>query len=491
MRQSYGINPNVYNGGAVTFNSAPFVNFMAAQEQKRKAKEEAFDKQLTEQMKSLTPTGMRAQDLPGWSMKFKKLQNLAIEKKKFLQNPTLDNYATANKFNALRTELTADPELSKQIASDFKVIAPLRLEGKLNPTDEDNQILQNMGLSIYDDNGNYNPNRKSYSINDLSVNRPPFDSAKFLADAQAGRKRARVGVGEPQYDDKHGQALFSSVEQYTPEDVKAMADNAPFLMEKNKSAQDAFERILHDTDNLKQLQDVYSKHYPGIVDTPEKAAKAYILQQVTPSTGFSQEWKPYTDKEGDLNRAKELARYKHGLTEDEIRLREDLKNKSVEEQENKLTKHVDTIISNAVKKGVTWETTIKGQKSNLYKIAVTPSFAESLVVQDAAGEKRHPNGIGVDNDGNFYGLYWKYKKNKDGEYVFEKTPSGSYVIDADLTAPIDRTTFQSEYANRLLSPKLVEEEGLNTAPRRAVTGAPATRSAGGSWKTRAIKVQDK
>lgn len=485
-----GVNAGMYNGGAVVFNSAPFAQYFLQQQAKKKAESDAQDKYYSDQMKAVTPTGMRAKDIEGgWSEKLRQWQELGIKNKKQLLNPSLDGYKTINEFNRIGNELKSDIERSKQAAEIESTIGKLKLEGKYNPSDDDREIQDDFSRSIYD------PNRKGYTLNDLSVNRPPFDVNGFMTKLTTGRSRNKiVDTQNAVYDEKHGQAVFSTIEDYSPEVVKQIATNAPLVAAQDPAGRSAFQRMLK-SDSLPALQDAYSKYFPGMVDTPEKAAAAYAIMNL-PKPTISQETKNFTDKDADLRRAKELARYNSGLNQEEIKLKQKLENEAKTTPgagDNIVTKHLDTLVNNAVKKGEKWEATIHGKPNSFYKLDVSPELAKSLTVEDAAGQKRSPNGIGVDKNGNFYGLYWKYKKDNDGNWVFDKTKSGNYKLESDLTMPISRTSFQASYANAILTPTATEKTGLNTGdrPPAATIQVPEISGggiSGGDWRTRSKKV---
>lgn len=301
----FPINPNMFNGGAVVFNSAPFLNLALQNEAKKRAKDDAIDKYLIDQSKAVTPTGMRAKDIEGgWSAKAQQWQELGIRGKKNIANPALDGYKTINEFNRLKNELLADAERSKQEGKDEDLLIKLRAEGKWNPTDEDLSIANDKSLSIYD------KNRKNRGLNELSVNRPPFDPSKFITDVTAGRTRVK-SVDKYELDPKSGLRTNYVSQGYAPEEVKSMADNAPFIMEKDPSAKIAFERMRENPEKLAELQRAYSSIYPNdLVDTNEKAAKAYAIMSVGGRTGQGREVVNYTDKNAEEARQMRLIDYR-------------------------------------------------------------------------------------------------------------------------------------------------------------------------------------
>lgn len=473
MRE-YPVNPNVYSGGAVVFNSAPFANFFLQQQAKRQQKEQALDSYYNDQAKALTPTGMRAKDIEnGWSQKFNSWQKLGIENRKALLNPSSDGYKTLNEFNRLKNELLSDTERSKAAAKNEDFLRQLKTSGKWNPTDDDFDIATDNSLSIYD------PNRRNRSLDELSVNYAPFDATKYLTAVQGGMKRGKVELNRT-LDPKQGLQTITEVEQYTPTEIKAMAEKAPLFLQTDRSSKIEFERMLNNPQQHVALQEAYEKLYPGdVVDSPEKAAKAFTIMNVAQPTAQGVRTEKYEDPERSLNNAMKLAAYNSGLRKSEERLKARLNGEG--NPTSAISAHIDNIVQEAKAKPQL-EVTINGNKKNLYQIPVTPSLGKSLEKVDAMGEKRTPNIIGVDDDGSFFGIFYKPEVKND-KYTggFEKTKSGNPVIDGGLTNSINRSIFQSEYANQLLTPKSVEG-ALSKGGETIVAEAEIANSAPSDWK---------
>lgn len=472
MRGQYPINPNVYNGGATVVSTAPFAQFFVQQQAKRQAKEDALNSYYNDQAKALTPTGMRAKDIEGgWSQKFNQWQQLGIQNRKALLNPTADNYKTLNEFNRLANELKADIQRSKEYGEMEKQLREAKMSGKWNPTDDDFEIASDIGYSIYD------PKRKGYTLDALSLNTPPLDVHKFNQNIIGQAKRNKQVVGEPKFDSQKGIQTIITEEVFAPDQLKAIAENAALQTQNDRSARVFFQHALESSD-LPNLQAAYSKIYGNdIVDTPEKAAKAFTIMQNSSPTGRTEEIKNWDDPDRKLRDQKELAAFNSSLRKNEARLEASLKGKEGAAQQSAISQHIDGIIQKATSKPPK-PVTISGKTYDLYDVPVTPSLAKSLEKVDALGEKRQPNAIRVDKNGNFYGIFYKPEVDeKTNSYTgkFQKTASGNPKIEGDLTTTVTRDVFQPQYASEILTPKAVEGS-LAPSPPPATSAKPTTPS---------------
>lgn len=441
----------MFNGGAVVFNTSPFINLALREQAKKQAKDEAIDRYLIDQSKAVTPTGMRAKDIEGgWAQKAQRWQQLGIEGKKYIANPALDGYKTINEFNRLKNELLADAERSKQVGKDEDTLTKLRLEGKWNPTDEDLGIANDISLSIYD------PNRKNHGLNDLSVNRPPFDPAKFTTDLQTGRKRGRIAIGDPEYDTAKGIMREHYAEQFSPEDIKGMAENAPFLMEKDPSAKIAFERMRENPAKLLELQKAYETVYPGDkVDSNEKAAKAYAILSTQGQTGGGFTTKPYTDKDAEFRRQKQLIDYRAAAQQ---RVNAARQASTTKEAKSVLNGMMEDLEQEARRNPITTQSA-DGKREQTYNIPLTEEVAKAGMLP---GEKFAPDALRlVEKDGKKYIRRIVYLKeyDKDG-YVIgnlrnkDKKPR----IDDSKSTLIPFKQFRDKIGKELFTGKLLYNE---------------------------------
>lgn len=446
-----GVNAGMYNGGAVVFNSAPFAQYFLQQQAKKKAESDAQDKYYQDQMKAVTPTGMRAKDIEGgWSKKLQQWQEIGIKNKKALLNPALDGYRTLNEFNRLGNELKSDIERSKQAAELEATIGKAKLEGKFNPSDDDKEIQDDFSRTIYD------PNRKGYTLNDLSINRPPFDVTKFISSVTAGRQRSKfVDPANTIYDNKHGTATFTTREEYTPEDIRQIALNAPLVAAQDPAGRAAFQRM-YKSEALPQLQEAYSKYFPGIVDTPEKAAAAYAIMNI-PKGSITQETKPFTDQDLAFKRKKELVNLQGWWAGQNAKAR-----KATDEKEkiSVLNETMDGIINTAKQNPRTL--VIRDGKGNVISQEEggdIPAFGDVGKAAMIPGEKYAPDALRyVKKNGQSYikPVYYVRKDNvvvldKNGDPTFDIGASKKLIPLEQYRKQLGRTMFTGKIAHEELS----------------------------------------
>lgn len=108
---SQGNNP--FSAGAVILDSTPVTDYYLNQEAKKQAKDEALDKYYQDQLASVSSKGLRSQDMNIFADKFKNLQQLYMENKNAIKNPTKYGFEKAQEYNQKRQELMNLPALSK------------------------------------------------------------------------------------------------------------------------------------------------------------------------------------------------------------------------------------------------------------------------------------------------------------------------------------------------------------------------------------------
>ena len=448
---AYPVNPNVFSGGAVVVNTTPFAQFYMQQQAKRQAKTDALNKYYDDQMKALTPTGMRAKDIEnGWSQKFSEWQKMGIEKKKALLNPASDNYQTINEFNRLANELKSDIEKSKEMAEAEKQLREAKMNGKWNPTDDDLEIANDISKPIYA------PDRKGLSLAELSVNTPPLNVNEFLSTVASGKKREKKVVGDPVFDAKRGVRVLTMEEAYSPDQLKAMADSVPHLVQNNRSARVFFQHALESND-LPNLQKAYNALYPGLVDTPEKAAQAFTIMQNQTPTGRSTEVQNWTDPNADEQKQMRLIRAR-----EESRKRVDAAKSAGTASEAKgvLNQQVNELINESKKNP--WRYFENGKEQKAYNVPLTEDVAKAAMLP---GESQAPDQLLlIEKDGKPYikRVYFQYKtKDVGGKAVFDgyKTNSeGKFLIDKTQTKDIPIGQFKNQWAKNLYSGKILQGE---------------------------------
>ena len=274
------INPqsNPYGGGAVVFDSTPYVEYYLREQQKEDAKNEALDKYYQDEMSKLSPAGMREQDVPIFSEKFNKLKEVWVKNKEAIKNPTKYGFEKAQEYERLRQELSSMPTLSKELkqlkAEGLKITAdPTKRELVDIPTFSELMMLHDLPIN--------DPRRKSLDL--INV---PFLAKEMTPQEKMAYQKSILGlagkdkkVGQPTKIGKFEEKVIET-EKFSDENLKTLGDIArkDALTNKNlaRTAKLDFERI---TPEMKlELNELHNQIYKRPIQSAEDLAAASIIQ---------------------------------------------------------------------------------------------------------------------------------------------------------------------------------------------------------------------
>ena len=274
------INPqsNPYGGGAVVFDSTPYVEYYLREQQKEDAKNEALDKYYQDEMSKLSPAGMREQDVPIFSEKFNKLKEVWVKNKEAIKNPTKYGFEKAQEYERLRQELSSMPTLSKELkqlkAEGLKITAdPTKRELVDIPTFSELMMLHDLPIN--------DPRRKSLDL--INV---PFLAKEMTPQEKMAYQKSILGlagkdkkVGQPTKIGKFEEKVIET-EKFSDENLKTLGDIArkDALTNKNlaRTAKLDFERI---TPEMKlELNELHNQIYKRPIQSAEDLAAAYCKQ---------------------------------------------------------------------------------------------------------------------------------------------------------------------------------------------------------------------
>lgn len=504
-----------YSGGAVGWDTRPFMQHFAQLQAKQAAKRDALDKYYTEQVASITPTGVRDQDLrdmknpdgsvtPGWMTKFNEFKTYGIANKaKLLKG----DYEAISNFNRMKNELVAGQELSKRAADKDKMGFDYRTKND-HVTDDDLNILNDNSKSIYD------PTRQNLDLAGLSFGKAPLDVHKWLPTIQGNYKRGTIQASPDIVDDKKGLRTATTHDIYSPENIKAMADmGAADVIAKGKNSAEwnYFDKIYH-SDQLPLLQDAFSKIYPqgGVIDSPAKAAAAYTILQNSQPTNISTKTTEYESPEMADRRKRDFARFQLGLDKQKEQFKADLKGKSEGAAQSIIAKRLNTMADAARDAARAGGANVKtfqnvpgyGSVSG-FKIENDPILLKSLEITDEWGSKVGPSEVYYNrNKGIFLPVYPDAEvitnpQTKEMSFTGrQKTANGK--ISTSKTTGLKFETVVANYASEALSPKLAAESyvdqdedsnagggGASTTPKapgRAVKSTKTNNPLPFTWK---------
>lgn len=274
------INPqsNPYGGGAVVFDSTPYVDYYLKEQQKEDAKNEALDRYYQEEMSKVSPAGMRSEDLPVFNQKFNELKSLWVKDKEAIKNPSKYGFDKAQQYNQLKADLMSLPIESKEEkekeATVLRLLAdPAKRELVDIPTLSEAMSMQKMPIRT--------EGRKSVDLANL-----PFLAKEMTPQEKATYVKSVLGLAGKDVDfgkpTKLGgyQEKVTYTTQYSDENLKKLGDIArkDALTNKNlaRTAKLDFERI---TPEMKlELDALHKQLYGRPIQGAEDLAAASIIQ---------------------------------------------------------------------------------------------------------------------------------------------------------------------------------------------------------------------
>lgn len=153
-----------------------------------------------------------------------------------------------------------------------------------------------------------------------------------------------------------------------------------------------------------------------------------------------------------LNKDKIMEGIRHGNREDEIKLRQSLKDKSGEEQDNAVDELYQGVKDDALKNPIPYKPAT-GQPYNQYQIKATESMKKLFGVQGKGGHTIYPDDLRFDQATQkvipiFYEHKYDSKGNRTEEVATES--DGNVSVDRNLSKPILESEFKERFKRELL-----------------------------------------
>jgi hypothetical protein len=263
----------IYTLGAVQFSTQPLAQLQGQLLAKKAAKEEALNKYFYDLQGKINTAGVRQVDVAGIDQDIKNWQQSWSKDAKGLQK--LEHQA--NYQNILRRI-----DQSKNRAKLEMDLGKMRVEGKYDPDEDDLQVQQRIGLSVYDPRSYKADGVSEYGLGDLSPSIPEFDATKqnqFFSAVTKGKTAGEVPDTSraPIIEKGTGYIITPFKKEFSKEQIIAMANDAGELTKADRVSRKYYNRILGNPEsdqfiNLKAAYDILSPG--GIMDTPEEVAKA-------------------------------------------------------------------------------------------------------------------------------------------------------------------------------------------------------------------------
>ena len=174
-------------------------------------------------------------------------------------------------------------------------------------------------------------------------------------------------------------------------------------------------------------------------------------------------------KNWELNKDKIMAGVQHGYREDEIRLRDELKNSSVGEQDDKINDLYDNLKAYALKNKRPYQP-LGGQPTTQYDIQVPDGVKKLFASKDNKGHTIYPDFMRFSkNFDEVTPLFLRHVVDEDGNRtgVIEKDPkTGKAAVNTDLSVPIPEPEFKERWKKELMG---AEAYGASLKTKKAAS----------------------
>jgi hypothetical protein len=317
------INPsNLYSGGQGILRD-DFVNFVANQQAKRKAIDEASNQYFEKALREVNPAGVRTNDQPYINQRISELQTYWLQNKDAIKKGGLPQ----QEFLRMVNERKFDIDTSKYRSGVLDTLGKAKFAGTYNPREDDLKIIDVFNLPINDPRSKKQDGTE-YSLADFSASAKPL-TTKDIVDF----KKAAIGSFKPTYDKDTAQVRYGDsgkilvTKKFTPDAVKAIGEEAAALVTGNKRLKWHYEDLMNNSPTevekaTKALQRVYGDKFPDgsnvLADTPFKMAQGLMINDALNTAVEEEE----IDKEAANAFKKKLQDERIAATLKNLRIRE-------------------------------------------------------------------------------------------------------------------------------------------------------------------------
>lgn len=269
----------IYTLGAVRLNSQRLAEIegqlLAKREAKRAAEDEAINKYLTDQAGKLTPTGVRAIDLPGFEKKRRDWMQFSILNKDKIKKDPLAKMEADRLYNDALSWQQQSKDATEEKKPAIDLVRNPNTRNQLNFERVASDIsLHDLALD--------NPNRKRIDYNASWYREPSFDFNKEFKAAAEGQQKAFLRKIPGTFDSQLG--TIQTEEGFLPESIKQIARNFARSVIEDPNKLDYYERKSKNASaaELIRLNSILKPYFPKIevaIDQPEALAMAEAIER--------------------------------------------------------------------------------------------------------------------------------------------------------------------------------------------------------------------
>lgn len=466
------IDPNVFTGGAVRFDARPHTQLYIQLMQRKQAQNEAFDEYLRNLNKSINSAGLRNVDRPAFDKKLQDWQKFAMENRDAIRqrkggadillqqgyqdimNLVAESKQEEEKKKPL-IEILTDPAKRDRLSED---IFP-ELEAHDQP--------------IYGQDGQRNPNRKSFDVKMLNFDPKPFEQDKYFKQFEDVKRSdlTPTVVKNP----KEMTQTVTTTSVFDPEAKNTIALRATTDYVNNKEFKHFIDKL-----NPAEYNDFYKSNYGHDIQSAADLAAAYTLK------GMQQKVTTSKLEDDTFARQKEMENIRQKNREHLALLNQNYRLAAIDYRGNKDTKEKEGILNSFIEKQINDPTALKGDVSyegNKYKgtFVKMPKFmTDEYSVNEGSKDNpkwKDPEWIITEDKKYIVPVYKTGKKTGTGaEYV---TKDSKPILIEDYKARLAKEWLTKSQTAEELTDEFDDDPGT-TRPRTQASSIPsATRS---EWK---------
>lgn len=440
---------DLYGGWGGDWNPTPYVQFAIRQKQMRDAKAEAVDNYFRDMTKGLSPTGMRAQDVPDYIQKKNNFQNFVIQNKAALRNPALDNGKAriqANYlFNDAQEHVARSVDEGKNMLSVQKLLMNPEIRDRLD--DDTLAAMQQGNLALS------NPNHKTMDLSTIGYKAKPFDLAmqqNYLKGASQGLSMGQL-TPEITTDPKTMTQTVKIKSTYGKDALDAIANRASGVYSGDKSAREFANTALSTQQAHDELNPIFKSTYGRDIETPQDALAAWTLSGIQKEKDNQkvQDDKAALEAMRQANRLK-LEGYKQGNRMALLAKKRQFQKENKADQEGILKGYMGDLEDRARQGGVYKYKLANGKEESRYKLDNTPELREIFSYKNADnGRTIYPDDFRLLENGDYQPIFF----NKDDKGNIIKGASGLASVDESRSKPVSNKTVKFNLGKEMLSTK--------------------------------------
>ncbi|OYY99575.1 MAG: hypothetical protein B7Y37_13875 [Sphingobacteriia bacterium 28-36-52] len=270
------INPqsNPYGGGAVIFDSTPYVDFYVKQQMQEKAKDEALDKYFMDWDKSINPAGMRNVDTQDFMNLINENKGYYFKNKAAIKNPALDNGAAYNEWFGRNKAAMGLISQSKDLAGKEELINKNILQAKQKGLPITERVVEDLEFFR---KPLKSKDWRDFNPDNLDFQPKPFDPVRFTKDVFGGIEFSKRQVGKDQKLPETKEIKRITEKYFSDDALPAIQARAASAYKTSPSVKEFVDGYIQDPVKYKQLNELFSSKYKKPIETAEDAATAVAL----------------------------------------------------------------------------------------------------------------------------------------------------------------------------------------------------------------------